>query len=126
LIAHATREQIPLAFVSTHADGNDTAQDILGHAAPDVPPHQMLIPGIDKVHAQIAASARPDIPLIWSEFNATYMSERDITDSVYMGPWLANTISQCDGKVTMISYWTFSDVFEEQALSARLSLGGLG
>jgi xylan 1,4-beta-xylosidase len=77
----------------------------------------MLTHAIDKVHAQIAASARPDIPLIWSEFNATYMSERDITDSVYMGPWLANTISQADGKVTMMSYWTFSDVFEEQGVA---------
>jgi xylan 1,4-beta-xylosidase len=46
----------------------------------------MVIAAVDKVHAQIAASARPDIPLIWSEFNATYMSEREITDSVYMGP----------------------------------------
>ncbi len=64
--------------------------------------------------------------LIWSEFNATYMSERDITDSVYMGPWLANTISQADGKVTMMSYWTFSDVFEEQGVIRAPFFGGFG
>jgi xylan 1,4-beta-xylosidase len=125
IIAHATKEHIPLDFVSTHAYGNDTAQDILGHPA-DVAPHQMLTPAIDKVHAQIAASARPDIPLIWSEFNATYMSEREITDSVYMGPWLASTISQADGKVTMMSYWTFSDVFEEQGVIRAPFFGGFG
>jgi len=67
--------------------------------------------------------ARPDCsfcparhPLIWSEFNATYMSEREITDSVYMGPWLAKTISEADGNVSMMPYWTFSDVFEEQGV----------
>ena len=126
IIAHASKEQVPLDFVSTHAYGNDTAMDILGHAAPDIPAHQMLGAGIDKVHAQIAASARPDIPLIWSEFNATYMSEREITDSVYMGPWLAKTISESDGKVAMMSYWTFSDVFEEQGVIREPFFGGFG
>ena len=33
-----------------------------------------------------------------------------------MGPWLADTIRQCDGLVDMMSYWTFSDVFEEQGV----------
>jgi xylan 1,4-beta-xylosidase len=126
IIAHTTQEKVPLDFVSTHAYGNDTAMDILGHASPDIPPHQMLGAAIDKVHAQIAASARPDIPLIWSEFNATYMSEREITDSVYMGPWLANIISEADGKVTMMSYWTFSDVFEEQGVIRQPFFGGFG
>ena len=125
IIAHATKEQVPLDFVSTHAYGNDTAMDIVGHAQ-DVPPHQMLTVAVDKVHKQIAASARPDIPLIWSEFNATYMSEREITDSVYMGPWLAKTISECDGKVTLMSYWTFSDVFEEQGVIRAPFFGGFG
>jgi xylan 1,4-beta-xylosidase len=54
------------------------------------------------------------------------MSERDITDSVYMGPWLASTISQADGKVTMMSYWTFSDVFEEQGVIRAPFFGGFG
>src|SRR5277367_1404240 len=51
IIAHAAKEQVPLDFVSTHAYGKDTAMDILGHAAPDIPPHQMLGAAIDKVHA---------------------------------------------------------------------------
>jgi xylan 1,4-beta-xylosidase len=125
IIAHTTKEHVPLDFVSTHAYGNDTAADIVGHAE-DVAPHQMLSVAVDKVHKQIAASARPDIPLIWSEFNATYMSEREITDSVYMGPWLAKTISEDDGKVNLMSYWTFSDVFEEQGVIRTPFFGGFG
>jgi xylan 1,4-beta-xylosidase len=125
IIAHTTKEKVPLDFVSTHAYGNDTAMDIVGHPQA-VAPHQMLTVAVDKVHAQIAASARPDIPLIWSEFNATYMSEREITDSVYMGPWLAKTIRECDGKVNLMSYWTFSDVFEEQGVIRAPFFGGFG
>ena len=125
MIAHATKDHVPLDFVSTHAYGNDTAMDVLGHPAP-IPPYQMVAAAVDKVHAQIAASSRPTIPLIWSEFNATYMSLPEVTDSIFMGPWLANTIRECDGKVTLMSYWTFSDVFEEQGVISKPFFGGFG
>jgi xylan 1,4-beta-xylosidase len=78
------------------------------------------------VHQEILKSARPHLPLIWSEFNATYMNEQDITDSIYMGPWLADTIGKCNGKVDMMSYWTFSDDFEEQGVIKTPFYGGYG
>jgi xylan 1,4-beta-xylosidase len=78
------------------------------------------------VHEEIEKSARPHIPLIWSEFNASYANHQDITDSIYMGPWLANTIRECDGKVQMMSYWSFSDVFEEQGVKKTPFYGGFG
>ena len=43
-----------------------------------------------------------------------------------MGPWLATTISQCDGLTQMMSYWTFSDVFEEQGVVKQPFYGGFG
>ncbi len=91
-----------------------------------IAPHQMVCAAVDKVHAEIEHSARPKIPLIWSEFNATYMNQQEITDSIYMGPWMADTISKCDGKTLMMSYWSFSDVFEEQGVVKRRSMAGTG
>ena len=72
------------------------------------------------------ASAKPDLPLIFSEYNASYKNEVDVTDSAFMGPWLANTIRQCDGLTDMMSYWAFSDVFEEQGVVKRPFYGGYG
>ena len=43
-----------------------------------------------------------------------------------MGPWLAETIRQCDGLVQDMSYWTFSDVFEEQGVVKTPFYGGFG
>jgi xylan 1,4-beta-xylosidase len=43
-----------------------------------------------------------------------------------MGPWLANTIRQCDGLVSNMAYWTFSDVFEEQGVVRTPFYGGFG
>ncbi|HUY80693.1 MAG TPA: hypothetical protein VMU92_03130 [Acidobacteriaceae bacterium] len=125
LIAHTEKNHVPLDFVSTHAYGNDSSQNIFGDNRP-IAPHQMVCAAVEKVHKQILASARPHIPLIWSEFNATYMNQSEITDSIYMGPWLADTIRQCDGKVDMMSYWTFSDVFEEGGPVKTPFYGGYG
>ncbi|HTV06364.1 MAG TPA: hypothetical protein VME86_13425 [Acidobacteriaceae bacterium] len=125
LIAHTTKNHVPLDFVSTHAYGNDTSQNIFGDNRP-IAPHQMVCAAVEKVHKQILASARPHIPLIWSEFNATYSNQSEITDSIYMGPWLADTIRQCGGMVDMMSYWTFSDVFEEQGPVKTPFYGGYG
>ncbi len=125
MIAHATQNDVPLDFVSTHVYGNDVAKDVFGDDRP-VPPHQMVSAAVKKVHEQILASARPTIPLIWSEFNATYANEPSITDTIYMGPWMADTIRQCDGLVNIMSYWTFSDVFEEQGPVKQPFYGGYG
>jgi xylan 1,4-beta-xylosidase len=43
-----------------------------------------------------------------------------------MGPWLGETIRECDGLVQDMSYWTFSDVFEEQGVSKTPFYGGFG
>ena len=125
LIAHATQDHVPLDFVSTHVYGNDSAQNVFHDDRP-VPPHGMVCLAVKKVHDEIEHSARPTLPLIWSEFNATYSNQQEITDSIYMGPWLANTISHCDGMTKMMSYWTFSDVFEEQGVIKTPFYGGFG
>jgi xylan 1,4-beta-xylosidase len=105
--------------------GNDQAQDVFG-TNEVIPRDRMVCRAVRKVHDQIRASALPALPLIWSEFNASYKNEPEITDSIYMGPWLADTIRQCDGLVDEMSYWTFSDVFEEQGVVKQPFYGGFG
>jgi xylan 1,4-beta-xylosidase len=124
-IAHCAENHVPVDFVSTHVYGNDKAEDVFGtHEV--IPRDQMVCRAVKKVHDQIQASAMPHLPLIWSEFNASYANEPLVTDTVYMGPWMADTIRQCDGLVDIMSYWTFSDVFEEQGVVKTPFYGGFG
>jgi xylan 1,4-beta-xylosidase len=111
--------------VSTHVYANDTAQDVFG-SEEEIPRNQMVCRAVNNVHTQIRSSTMPNLPLIWSEFNASYKNEPEVTDSIYMGPWLADTIRQCDGLVDSMSYWTFSDVFEEQGVIKTPFHGGYG
>jgi xylan 1,4-beta-xylosidase len=124
-LAHCKAKNIPVDFVSTHVYGNDKAEDVFGtHEA--IPRDRMVCRAVGKVHKQIEASPYPNLPLIWSEFNADYSNQPQVTDSAYMGPWLADTIRQCDGLTEMMSYWTFSDVFEEQGVVKKPFYGGFG
>jgi xylan 1,4-beta-xylosidase len=124
-IKHCAENKIPVDFVSSHVYGNDKAEDVFG-THEQIPRNRMVCRAIGKVHDQIKSSAMPTLPLIWSEFNASYANEPVVTDAAYMGPWLADTIRQCDGLVNEMSYWTFSDVFEEQGVVKEPFYGGFG
>jgi xylan 1,4-beta-xylosidase len=124
-LRHCSENHVPVDFVSTHVYGNDKSQDVFG-TNEDISRNQMVCRAVKKVHEQIKASSQPNLPLIWSEFNASYMNEPAVTDASYMGPWMADTIRQCDGLVDVMSYWTFSDVFEEQGVVKTPFYGGYG
>jgi xylan 1,4-beta-xylosidase len=124
-IAHDVQNNVPVDFVSTHVYGNDTAQNVFG-INENIPRADMVCRAAKKVHDEALASARPQLPVIFSEYNASYANEPDVTDSIFMGPWLANTIRECDGLTNMMSYWTFSDVFEEQGVIKTPFYGGFG
>jgi xylan 1,4-beta-xylosidase len=124
-IQHCAANGIPVDFVSTHVYGDDTAKDVFG-TNETIPRDKMVCRAVGKVHEEIVSSAIPKLPLIWSEFNATYRNETAITDSAFMGPWLADTIRQCDGLTEIMSYWSFSDVFEEQGVVKTPFYGGYG
>ena len=124
-IRHCVDTKTPLDFVSTHVYANDTAENVLGsHEA--VSRLEMVIRATMKVHDEVKASSRPDLPIIFSEYNASFMNEPEVTDSAFMGPWLAYTISRCDGLADMLAYWNFSDVFEEQGVVRKPFYGGYG
>jgi xylan 1,4-beta-xylosidase len=124
-VRHCTEKDIPLDFVTTHVYGDDTSKDVLG-SDEKISRAEMVARAARKVHDEVKASSRPELPIIWSEYNATYTNEAKITDSAFMGPWLANNIRLCDGMTTMMAYWTFSDVFEEQGVVKKPFYGGYG
>lgn len=124
-LRHCAAERVPVDFVSTHVYGNDSAPNVLG-SDEAVSRHDMVARAVRKVHDEVLASPYPRLPIIFSEYNASYKNEPAVTDSAFMGPWLAETIRACDGLTAMMSYWTFSDVFEEQGVVKQPFYGGFG
>src|SRR6266404_2063950 len=124
-LAHCKEKNVPVDFASSHVYGNDKPEDVFG-THESISRNEMVCRAVKKVHQQVAASAYPHMPLIWTEYNAAYNNQPPVTDSAYMGPFLANTIRECDGLTEMMSYWTFSDVFEEQGVVKTPFYGGFG
>lgn len=116
---------VPIDFVSTHVYANDRSEDVFG-TSDKIDRSDMVARAVRKVHDQVKRSARPNLPIHWTEYNASYMNELEVTDSPFMGPWLANNIRQCDGLTDTMAYWTFSDVFEEQGVAKTPFYGGFG
>jgi xylan 1,4-beta-xylosidase len=124
-LAHCAEKNVPVDFVSTHVYANDKPEDIFGtHDA--ISRADMVARAVRKVYDQVKRSRLPNVEIHWSEYNASYMNEVDVTDSPFMGPWLAHTIAACDGFASTMSYWTFSDVFEEQGVVKSPFYGGYG
>jgi xylan 1,4-beta-xylosidase len=122
-LKHTAAAHVPVDFVSTHGYADDTVQDMLG-TNENIPMDHRVCLAVEKVRKQIQASSTPTLPLFWTEWNVPgAMQARDTT---YVGPALANTVRECDGMVDMMSFWTFSDVFEEGGPLQRPFVGEFG
>ncbi len=111
-LAHTKEQNVPVDFVSSHGYADDTVENLF-HTHEDIPMDERVCRAIQKVHAQIASSGRPNLPLMWTEWNVPSFGKLHARDTIYVGAALADDIRQCDGFVDMMSFWTFSDVFEE-------------
>jgi xylan 1,4-beta-xylosidase len=113
----------PIDFVSTHGYADDTAENLFG-TDEDIPMDERVCRAVAKVRGEIKSSPMPNLPLFWTEWNVQGMMES--RDTLFVGPALANTVRQCDGTVDMLSFWTFSDVFEEGGPIAKPFNGEFG
>jgi xylan 1,4-beta-xylosidase len=122
-LKHAAEQHIPIDFVSTHGYADDTVEDLLG-TNENIPMDYRVCRAVAKVRKQIQNSAMANLPLLWTEWNVP--GTKEARDTSYVGPALANTVRQCDGMVDEMSFWTFSDVFEEDGPIARPFEGHFG
>jgi xylan 1,4-beta-xylosidase len=109
-LKHAWEKHVPVDFVSSHGYADDTVEDLFG-TDENIPMDDRVCRAIGKVRKQIRSSAFPTLPLFWTEWNVPGMN--GARDTSYVGAALANTIRECDSLADMMSFWTFSDVFEE-------------
>ncbi len=109
-LKYTADNHVPVDFVSTHGYADDTVEDLFG-TNEDIPMDDRVCRAVAKVRGEIKASSTPTLPLFWTEWNV--QGADGSRDTTFVGPALANTIRECDGTVEMLSFWTFSDVFEE-------------
>jgi xylan 1,4-beta-xylosidase len=100
LIQYCGTNGVPLDFVTTHVYPDDPQKYIFGKD--HLYSFEEVIPkGVEHVKQQVQSSKMPNLP-VW------------ITEWSSQNPaFIADTIKNCIGLAETMSYWTFSNVFEE-------------
>ena len=103
LIAYCSQNKVPIDFVSTHVYPSDPQQKIFGKA--NMYPFEQVIPrGLEHIKNQVESSKMHDLPFWLTEWSSQNPA------------FIADTIKNCVGLAEAMSYWTFSNVFEEMGV----------
>jgi len=109
-LQYTAENNVPVDFISTHGYADEPVKRLLG-TDEMIAPEDRMGAVVTKVRSEIDASAYPHLPLLWTEWNVD--ARKNARETPYVGPAVANVIRECDGKVDYMSFWTFSEVFEE-------------
>ncbi len=128
LLAFCAEQRVPLDFISTHHYCVDAD---LVRGVPEGPMYYRGMKGmrgdVERVRAQIAASAFPHAELHFTEWNSCPAHE-DVygKDTAFTAAFALQTIKEVSGMVDSYMWWTVSDIFEESGLSLRPFTGKYG
>ena len=126
-LAHCAAEDVPVDFVSTHTYGVEGALDEYGTNLqilledPDA-----IVKAVRRARREIDESPLPDLPLYYTEWSASYSSRDNIHDSYVSAPYILYNLRRLSGTVEAMSYWTFTDIFEEGGPAPGPFHGGFG
>jgi xylan 1,4-beta-xylosidase len=127
-IAHAQQAGVPLDFVSTHTYGVDGGfLDEKGEDDQKLSTSPEAIVGDMKaVHKQVSDSAMPKLPIHFTEWNTSYSSRDPVHDTYVNAAFVLDKIKNSEGLVDSLSYWTYTDLFEEGGPPPTPFHGGFG
>lgn len=127
-LAYAKANGVPVDFVTTHSYGVDEGfLDEYGKSDRKLSPNPDSIVGDNKrVRREIDASAFPGLPLYVTEWSTSYNPRDKVHDSYISAPWILTKLRASRGHAQAMSYWTYSDLFEEPGPPDRAFHGGFG
>ena len=122
-LSFCEENDVPVDFVSTHAYPNDP---LAASGKPIEEPLSEVPRDIMRQKAQAAREAAGDLPLYFTEWNTSSDLGNALHDQPYAAAFIVRTIMSVHGLVDGYSFWTFSDIFEEQGFHSAPFHGGFG
>ena len=125
---HVKQNGSAVDFVSTHTYGVDGGfldeqgkSDTKLSASPDA-----IVGDVRHVHEQVAASPFPNLPIYFTEWSTSYTPRDAVHDSYVSAPYILSKLKATQGLVQGMSYWTYTDLFEEPGPPTAAFQGGFG
>jgi xylan 1,4-beta-xylosidase len=125
---HVAQSGAAVDFVTTHSYGVDGGfLDENGKEDTKLSPSPGAIVGdVRKVRQQIQASKFPHLPLYFTEWSTSYTPRDLVHDSYISAPYILSKLKATEGVVEGMSYWTYTDLFEEPGPPPTPFHGGFG
>lgn len=127
LIEYCSLNKVDLDFVSTHIYGVRGDFDEFGDSVLYLIEDQdYIINAVKRLHDSVRASSMPDLEIHYTEWSSSFSSRDAVHDSYVQAPYILYNLKRMEGLVASMSYWTFTDVFEEVGPPPSPFHGGFG
>jgi len=122
------KEKVPVDFVATHhygatqgfVDADGKGQTILDTSK------DAFYPAMQSTREKISKSAFPKLPLYITEWGPSYSQVDFVHDNYICAAWVLEKLRKSEPYVQGMSYWAFSDQFEEGGPVRTPFHGGFG
>lgn len=127
-LQHVAQSGVAVDFVTTHTYGVDGGfvdeygkEDTMLSNSPDA-----VVGDVRRVRRQIAASKYPHLPLYFTEWSTSYNPRDLVHDSYISAAYVLSKLKASAGLLQGMSYWTYTDLFEEPGPPPTPFHGGFG
>ncbi|HEX6426565.1 MAG TPA: glycoside hydrolase [Niastella sp.] len=127
-IDYCHKNNVPIDFISTHAYGvKQGFLDEFGNGGTVLDKDPMSVSGdVLQSRKEIAGSPMPNLELHYTEWSASYTPADPIHDSYHEAAYVLQKLKQVGNAANSMSYWVFTDIFEESGPRFTPFHGGFG
>ena len=128
MIDYCTKNSVPIDFISTHAYGvKQGFLDEFGNSGTVLDKNTMSVSGdVLQSRKEITNSSKPGLELHYTEWSASYTPADPIHDSYHEAAYVLQKLKQVGNAANSMSYWVFTDIFEEAGPRFTPFHGGFG
>ncbi len=128
MIEFCTKNNLPLDFISTHSYGVKQGYlDEFGNSGTILDKNPLSVSGdVLQTRKEISQSSKPKLELHYTEWSASYTPADPIHDSYHEAAYILYKLKQVGDAAQSMSYWVFTDIFEESAPRFEPFHGGFG
>jgi xylan 1,4-beta-xylosidase len=125
---YCERNDVPIDFIASHDYGaTEGFLDEHGKGKTMLAPSPTsTLDRLPEVLGAIKSSKWPNLPVQVTEWGPSYSPRDPVHDSYFCAVWILNRLRQLPKGVQGMSYWTFSDQFEEPGPPNTPFHGGFG
>jgi xylan 1,4-beta-xylosidase len=118
--------KVPLDFISTHSYNTRTGFDEFGVRKRTILAPDYLSGNVVNTRRIMDSSGSRHTELHYTEINSSPSSRDPLHDSYQNAPFILNTLKNTEHATRSMSYWTFTDIFEEAGPAMTAFHGGFG